>query len=563
MPNPLSALAVRLSLATRVVLGGAVLIAGIAGTLTWEAARRAEASAISALEVRTRGALNLTIARLQALGPIRLEGDKLYAGEQLLNDFHTPLEELERATGEGGTLFLGNTRIATSVKLPDGRRPVGTRFENPAVQQAVLRDGKPMVSIVVIAGIPRLANYMPLRDAQGAVVGMVGHGAILSDIQAQVAADTRRMAAWAAGMGLLGLLLLWLLVRNETRPLGGMAGVLTRLAEGRTDEAVPAQSRRDALGEMARAVVVVQQAVARTKALEAEAEAQRHAAEASRKATLEQSAAAFEGAVLAEVDATAGEGRAMGEVATRLDATAQAAARDAAAVRDAAGQAAANVQSLAAAAEELSASISEIGRQMAKSAETAQLAAGESRRTNDDVAQLSEAASRIGDVVRLIGDIAGQTNLLALNATIEAARAGEAGKGFAVVAGEVKSLAAQTAKATEEIGAQIAAMQGATTGAVEAIRGIAARIEELSGLASSTAAAVEQQRAATAEIAGNVQRVATSTEAVSSRIGSVADAAERAREGAAEAARAAAGIGARAESLRGAVAGSVARIRAA
>jgi methyl-accepting chemotaxis protein len=563
MPNPFRAVAARLSLASRVLLGGAVLIAATAGALTWQAMAAYERTSIGAMESRSRAALAVALSRIQALGPIRLDGETLFAGDTRLNGFHAPLEELAAATGVGSTLFLGNQRIATSISGPDGQRVVGTRLDNAAITQAVLQEGRAHGGLVTVGGNRLLAQYLPVRDAQGRVVGMIGQGPRLAEVEARIETTLWYMIKWAAGIGGLGLLLLWLLVRSETRPLGAIAGVLTRLAEGRTDEPVPAQARRDQLGEMARAVVVVQQAVARTKVLEAEADAQRREAEAARKATLEHSAAAFEGAVLAEVDATAGEGRAMAEVATRLDAAAQAAAHDAAAVRDAAGQAAANVQSLAAAAEELSASISEIGRQMAKSAETAQLASAESQRTNDGVAQLSEAAARIGDVVKLIGDIAGQTNLLALNATIEAARAGEAGKGFAVVAGEVKSLAAQTAKATEEIGAQIAAMQGATAGAVDAIRSIAGRIEELSGLASSTAAAVEQQRAATAEIAGNVQRVATSTEAVSSRIGSVADAAERAREGAAEAARAAAGIGGRADSLRSAVAGSVARIRAA
>ncbi len=173
------------------------------------------------------------------------------------------------------------------------------------------------------------------------------------------------------------------------------------------------------------------------------------------------------------------------------------------------------MQTVAAAAEELSSSISEISRQVGQSAEIGRKAVDEARHTNDDVQGLADAAQKIGDVVSLITDIAGQTNLLALNATIEAARAGDAGKGFAVVASEVKSLATQTAKATEEIATQIAGMQEATTSAVEAIK----RIGEIDEIATSIASAVEQQGAATQEISRNAQQAAAGTQEVNGNIG--------------------------------------------
>ncbi len=225
----------------------------------------------------------------------------------------------------------------------------------------------------------------------------------------------------------------------------------------------------------------------------------------------------------------------LGESAKALEGTAQSMAASAdettgqaSTVAAAAEEASASVQTVAASAEQLTSSIGEISRQVTQSAQITGKAVQEARRTDSIVRALSEGADKIGQVVDLITNIAGQTNLLALNATIEAARAGEAGRGFAVVASEVKSLAQQTARATEEIGAQIAQVQSATNDAVEAIRGITGTIEEVSSIAATIAAAVEEQGAATAEIARNVQQVSASTQDVTSNITGVSHAAQEA-----------------------------------
>ncbi|MSO69117.1 MAG: hypothetical protein EXQ98_02365 [Alphaproteobacteria bacterium] len=250
------------------------------------------------------------------------------------------------------------------------------------------------------------------------------------------------------------------------------------------------------------------------------------------------------------VEAVAGAATELRATAQTMAATAEQTARQSTAVAAASEEASTNVQTVASAGEELTASIAEIGRQVEQSSKTAARAVDEAKRTNDQVAGLASAAAQIGEVVKLISDIAEQTNLLALNATIEAARAGEAGKGFAVVAAEVKSLANQTAKATEEISAKIGEMQSATGGSVEAIKLIAKTIEEFSLISTTIASAVEQQSAATQEISRNVQESAKGTKEVNSNITAVTDGAGQTKTDAGQVLAASEELSKEAETLR-------------
>jgi len=281
---------------------------------------------------------------------------------------------------------------------------------------------------------------------------------------------------------------------------------------------------------------------------------------ATEKAKLADTFEADIGAVVESVAASAGQ---LQQAARDLTDAAAEAGREAIAVSEAGAQANADVQAVAAAAEEMAASVEEITRRVAEAADVARRAVAEAKATDSTVRGLAEAASRIGDVVRLIGEIAGQTNLLALNATIEAARAGEAGKGFAVVASEVKNLAGQTAKATEEIGRQIAGMQSATNEAVEAIRGIGATVDRTSDIATAIAAAVEEQGATTREIARSAGQVAQATDTVARRIEGIRAAADATGGSAGAVLQASGALSGDAETLRKRADGFLREVRAA
>ncbi len=309
--------------------------------------------------------------------------------------------------------------------------------------------------------------------------------------------------------------------RRFVAPIGSLLAAIARL--GARDFATPvAQSRHDdEFGKMAAALESLRDNAATAQRLAAEQEAQQKQ-QLARATSVDGACQSFDAAAKAVIEGLAGSARDLRATATTMRGLAGDSSNEAATVAAAAERATANVQTVAAATEELSASVAEIARQVQSSAAGARDAVAQAEQTNATVEALNGAATRIGEVVKLISDIAGQTNLLALNATIEAARAGEAGKGFAVVANEVKSLANQTAKATDDIGRQVAEIQSATQQAVSAIRTIGQTIGGIDDEMTAIAAAVEEQGAATQEIARNVQQAATGTQAVTQTIGKVA-----------------------------------------
>ena len=336
---------------------------------------------------------------------------------------------------------------------------------------------------------------------------------------ATITATERLILMLAIGGFVLGAVWAFMLARGISRPMIAMCKAMRELAGGNFDVVLPGLGRRDEIGEMASAVEEFKvQAIAKAERDAASLEAQNKAGAAARRNELIRFADEFEtavGSIVSNVSTSASQLEAAAGTLTRTAETTQSLSSQ---VADSSGQASSDMQSVAAATEELSASVNEIGRRVRESNDIAVAAVKQAEATDNRIGKLSKAAQEIGDVVKLITAIAEQTNLLALNATIEAARAGEAGRGFAVVAAEVKSLASQTAKATDEISSHISGMQGATQESVAAIKEIGGTIGKISEIASTIASAVEEQGSATQEIARSVQNVARGTQAASENV---------------------------------------------
>ncbi|MGO8916011.1 MAG: methyl-accepting chemotaxis protein [Stellaceae bacterium] len=456
-----------------------------------------------------------------------------------------------------GSAFKANatTQAALAASLKSAQSAVAAGLDG--VQTAALRD-RASAREMPASVVPALSALSSLDQA--------GFTELIRLLDARVSRFERSfivdlsiaLVLFAAG----GVFSFVAVQRGAVRPLIQVTDRMRALADGNKEIEIPGVGRKDEIGQIAAAVQVFKDGMIKADRLAAEQQAEQ-ARKEKRQQAIEALIRDFERSVAGAFGTLSSASTQLDRTARSMGGTAEKTSHQAATVAAASEQATANVQTVASATEELSSSISEISRQVAESTRIASEAKGQATDTNAQIEGLAEAAQKIGDVVKLISDIAGQTNLLALNATIEAARAGDAGKGFAVVASEVKSLANQTAKATEEISAKIAEMQAATGQSVAAVQTIGQTIERIDDIATTIASAVEEQGAATKEIARNVQQAAAGTNEVSSNIAAVTQAAGETGNGAAQVLSASSDLAKQSEILRAQVDDFLAKIRAA
>lgn len=447
--------------------------------------------------------------------------DQFQAVTALANNFVVNSDQTVASSALARLVFVENALHAVSSadeKIVQALKEASTLFEEYRQALAKLIENSKSVAELVAQ----------LNESAAAIVK--GAGAMKGDLvseqrrleaesDATVAQTERLILMLAAGGFLLGGVLAVLLGKGISRPMIEMCKAMRKLAGGNFEIVLPGLGRKDELGEMAAAVEEFKmQAIAKAERDAAAQDAQNRASSAARRAELIRFADEFEAAVGSIVSNVSASAVQLEEAAGTLTRTADTTQSLSTQVAGASEEASSNMQSVATATEELSASVDEIGRRVRDSNRIAEAAVLQAQQTDDRIGKLSRAAQEIGDVVKLITAIAEQTNLLALNATIEAARAGDAGRGFAVVAAEVKSLASQTAKATDEISSHISGMQGATQESVAAIKEIGGTIGQISSIASAIASAVEQQSGATQEIARNVQSVAQGTHQAAANI---------------------------------------------
>ena len=525
----------------------------------------AQRKALLGMMADVRGTMGLALANIRAY---LLTGDKQYAdGFKTLWDRN----EVRFKDLSANQATMTATQREAFNKLSDARvafAPLPEKmFEIRASRQWNMAQ-----FMLVTEAAPRANKLLDLLQGPVGADGIRKGGML--DGQKELlkgdAADNARETAtlltleWVllfAGIALAGAIAFFT-ARSIVKPVTSMTEAMTELAGGKLDTDVPALDKKDEIGAMAGSVQVFKDNMIKTKQLEEESKQAEIRAAKEKREMMQKMANDFESSVGGIVNAVSSASTELESSAQAMSATAEETSRQAMAVAAASEQASTNVQTVASASEELSSSISEISRQVSQAAKIAGGAVEEANRADGMVQGLAQAAQKIGKVVELITSIADQTNLLALNATIEAARAGDAGKGFAVVAAEVKNLANQTAKATEEIGGQIGGIQGATKDAVGAIQSIGKVIGEINQISSAIAAAVEEQGAATQEIARNVEQAASGTKEVSSNIAGVTQAAGETGQAANQIQQAAKELSSQSESLKSEVGKFLAQIRA-
>ena len=524
----------RLNLGPKAVLSAALLIAVntalVVGAGYWSLSRDFDARALRDIDANLR-TLSLAFGETFPNAKIAIRDGVVERIEIPQMPEFSDHKIVDRATsyvGGNATLFVYDdasqqfVRRTTNVKKENGDRAVGTQLAADHPGQAVLRRGEAYKGPAMLFGNRFYTAYQPVFGAGGKVIGIVYVGIATAQLDSMLWQALSAMAIAAAIAALLVLGMTMLIVRRVTKPLKAVTATLTILAEGRTDIEVRHADRHDEIGAIARTVSVFLNNRIERRQLEAERIGAEKLAMEKRKAERNQFVEDFRNKIGGIIEQVLNSSGKFEQDAQQLSVTAHSTAEMSCQSADVSRQASEHVRTAAAASNELSQSIVEISRRVQESNGVAAEAVKQANATDQRMAELSAAGDRIGDVVKLITSIAEQTNLLALNATIEAARAGDAGRGFAVVAQEVKTLAGQTAKATDEISSHIVNMQRATGESVSANKAIGLTIERISEITTSISSAVEQQGAATQSIAKGVEAAASGTLDVADNIERVA-----------------------------------------
>jgi len=524
----------RLNLGPKAVISAALLIAIntalLVGAGYWSLTRDFDIRAERDIDLNLR---TLTFAFGEAFSDAKItirDGvvDRIEIPKMPEFSDHRIVDRAVSYVGGNATLFVYDdasqqfVRRTTNVKKENGDRAVGTQLAADHPGQAMLRRGEAYKGPAILFGRRFYTAYQPAFDPAGKVIGIIYVGIATGELDGMLRQAIIAMVVAACIAAMLALVATMLLVRRVTKPLRAVAETLTVLAGGRTDVEVEYADRHDEIGMIARTVDIFKNNRIERRKLEIERLNAEQQAMEQRKAELNQFVEAFRGKIGGIIEQVLSSSGRFEKDAQQLSGTAHSTAEMSGQSANASRQASEHVRSAATASNELSQSIVEISRRVQDSNSVAADAVKQANATNERMAELSAAGTRIGDVVKLITSIAEQTNLLALNATIEAARAGDAGRGFAVVAQEVKNLAGQTAKATDEISSHIVNMQRATGESVDAIKAIGLTIERISAITTSISSAVEQQGSATQSIAQGVQAAAGGTLDVAENIERVA-----------------------------------------